>query len=216
MKNVNTKYFATGMAIMPLALLAVAVAIAGNVATPNTFTAGTTAVAAEVNANFAAHAAEINDNDTRITANTTALAGMPQVWAQRDMDGGGSGVVASGHLEMNSVSINAPANGFLLICGTVFINNNEATDERYTIVPKVDGADVLSTPWAALTGLGPNGSNEESDTLTYAITVPITAGAHTISHTAGPFSGTASFFHNAEGIDVVFIATGTITTQNSP
>ncbi len=43
-------------------------AIAGPITTPNTFTAGTPARAAEVNANFSAVASAVNDNDARIGA----------------------------------------------------------------------------------------------------------------------------------------------------
>lgn len=43
---------------------------AGEVTIPNSFTPGTPAVAAQVNANFNAVATEVNDNDARITSNT--------------------------------------------------------------------------------------------------------------------------------------------------
>lgn len=43
-------------------------AMAGQVGTMNTFTAGNPAVAADVNANFSEHTTQINDNDTRISA----------------------------------------------------------------------------------------------------------------------------------------------------
>ncbi len=44
------------------------VAMAGQVGTMTTFTAGSPAVAADVNANFSEHTTQINDNATRITA----------------------------------------------------------------------------------------------------------------------------------------------------
>ena len=44
------------------------VALAGPVTTPNAFTSGTPAVAAEVNANFSAFEAAVNDNDARLAA----------------------------------------------------------------------------------------------------------------------------------------------------
>ena len=53
--------------LLVAAFLIVPGAIAGPVTLPHTFTAGTTAVAAQVNANFAALATEVNDNDARIT-----------------------------------------------------------------------------------------------------------------------------------------------------
>lgn len=46
-------------------------AMAGQVGSMNTFTAGTAAVAADVNANFSEHTAQINDNHARITAMRT-------------------------------------------------------------------------------------------------------------------------------------------------
>lgn len=42
---------------------------------PNTFTAGTPAVAAQVNANFSAVKTAVDDNDARITTNAAAIAG---------------------------------------------------------------------------------------------------------------------------------------------
>ena len=52
-------------------LLAGAAAWSGDVTVPNTFTAGTPAVAAEVNANFAAVKSAVDDNNARITSNET-------------------------------------------------------------------------------------------------------------------------------------------------
>ncbi|MDJ0973942.1 MAG: hypothetical protein QNJ98_05745 [Planctomycetota bacterium] len=70
------KNFALGMMVVPLALLGLGVAVASSVSTPNTFVSGTTIVAADVNANFAAHEAAINDNDSRLT--TLEGAGAPK------------------------------------------------------------------------------------------------------------------------------------------
>ena len=53
---------------MTTTLLIASTAIAGSVSTPNTFVAGDTAQASEVNGNFAAHETEINDNDARIAS----------------------------------------------------------------------------------------------------------------------------------------------------
>jgi hypothetical protein len=47
---------------------------AGEVTIPNTFTSGTPAVAAEVNANFTAVKTAVDDNDTRIDANGSEIA----------------------------------------------------------------------------------------------------------------------------------------------
>ncbi len=51
-----------------------AVTYADSLTVPKTFTAGTKAIAADVNANFAAVAASVNDNDSRITTNTGEIS----------------------------------------------------------------------------------------------------------------------------------------------
>ena len=59
----NSRTFVLGMLVVPLALCGLGLAFASSVSTPNTFVAGTPALASEVNANFAAHQAAINGND---------------------------------------------------------------------------------------------------------------------------------------------------------
>ena len=59
-----------------LVLVIVGVSAASSVSVPNTFTGGTPAVAAEVNANFSAVENAINDNDSRVTALEGALGGL--------------------------------------------------------------------------------------------------------------------------------------------
>ncbi len=49
---------------------------AGKVTVPNTFTSGTTASAVEVNNNFTAVANAVNDNDSNIQMNATAISNM--------------------------------------------------------------------------------------------------------------------------------------------
>lgn len=61
------KTLLTQSVITTLLLCLVSITWAGNVTIPNTFSSGTKAVAAEVNANFGAVETEVNDNDSRIT-----------------------------------------------------------------------------------------------------------------------------------------------------
>lgn len=58
--------------MLPIALLA-GEAWAGAVTIPNTFTAGTTSSAAQVNGNFTAVKTAVDDNDARITANAANI-----------------------------------------------------------------------------------------------------------------------------------------------
>ncbi len=61
------------IAALALGLCAIGPVTAGNVTIPNTFSSGTPAVAAEVNANFGALETAVNDNDSRITANSASI-----------------------------------------------------------------------------------------------------------------------------------------------
>ena len=65
---------------------ALSVALAGQVSVPHTFVAGTTARASEVNANFAALAAESNNQDMRLASLEGAVgtAGAEQLLCQAD------------------------------------------------------------------------------------------------------------------------------------
>lgn len=74
MKNVNSKLNIA--AIVSLLVLCGGVAQAGQVGVMNTFSSGSPAVAADVNANFDAQTTAINDNDTRIAALEAALANL--------------------------------------------------------------------------------------------------------------------------------------------
>ena len=51
-------------------------AFAGDLTIPNSFSSGTTAVAADVNANFAAVETAVDDNDVRIATNTSDITGV--------------------------------------------------------------------------------------------------------------------------------------------
>jgi hypothetical protein len=62
------------MSMAALLASASVTAWASSVTIPNSFTAGSTAVAADANANFDAVAASINDNDARITTSTGDIA----------------------------------------------------------------------------------------------------------------------------------------------
>lgn len=64
----------TGFLLTGTAVLVTLPAHAGSVTIPHAFTAGSPAVAAEVNANFSAVEVAVDDNDTRIAALEAALA----------------------------------------------------------------------------------------------------------------------------------------------
>jgi len=70
----DLRMFVLGLLALPIAAYVVTRAFAGSVTIPHTFVADTPALAEEVNANFAAVATQINDNDARILALEAALA----------------------------------------------------------------------------------------------------------------------------------------------
>jgi hypothetical protein len=196
-----------------IVLLLAGVTQGSSVAIPHTFNPNTVALSAQVNANFTAVATAVNDNHTRITALEN---GRTQVFSSTDSDAGGNDETGVGQKEMNSIAINLPTAGFLTISGHVFINNNSAA-QSFTMRPLVDGVVVAPAGWAtAFTAAADAAGVAELFCLNYTITTPITAGAHTISHTAGPDLGTANWFHNAERLTATFVSNGSVTPAPSP
>lgn len=150
-----------------------------------TFSAGTPAVAADVNGNFTEHTTQINDN----------AASLPIMWANSDTGTGGTTITAAAAAETNSVAITAPSAGFVVISGYTFINPTTLT--HYALRPYIDGATVEQAQ--AITE-----TSGDNFAISYTYTAPITAGAHTISQTVGPQTGTGTFFYNRNHLTVVF------------
>lgn len=84
--------FAMGLVVAPLVLAGLTVVFASSVSTPNTFSAGTTIIAAEVNANFAAMQAAINDNDARLNAQESLVPSFRAEFGSNTVTGTGTAV----------------------------------------------------------------------------------------------------------------------------
>lgn len=170
-----------------LITFALSPAWAEGLAIPNTFIPGTTAKANEVNQNFSAVA-----------------AALPMVWASTDEIYAGVFLLAgSGSVETNSVSINLPSDGYLVISGNIFINNNGVAGLFY-ISPYVDGSDVLAYTSAVAFEAQADGVYGEMISVSYTVTVPITSGTHTVSQeVAGDDDG--AYFYNRNNMTVLFI-----------
>ena len=165
------------------------------------FTGGTAISSSQVNANFSA----LN-------------AGLPIMWAHTDNTFAGTTLTAAGLTEVNSVSINIPASGFITISGMVFINNNGVAAD-YVLNPKVDGNNVLGHGSQGFLTAAANGANvAELFSLSYTLTVPISAGAHTVSQTAGPETGTSNYFFNRNNLTVIYLpaSQGSVTPVITP
>ena len=104
------------------------------------------------------------------------------------------------------MSVVAPVDGFFVIMGNAFVNNDSGgSPQPYVLTPKVDGVVQTVPGWGGTFFMAPNGSAGERDQLDYTVTVPVTAGTHTVSQEIGPFSGTADFFWNNQHLTVMFI-----------
>jgi hypothetical protein len=139
---------------------------------------------------------------------STELA--PILRSQQDGSPGGQGV--TGTTEVNSVAIQAPVNGVLMISGTAYVNSFEPAAIDYVLNPKVDGSNATPAGWGAYysadvgdpsTGNGAPGSRF---TLTYTVSQPVNAGSHTVTQELGQFGGDpVDFFYNNNELSVEFV-----------
>ena len=151
------------------------------------FSPGTTISSGDVNTNFQ------NLNNA-----------LPLMWASSDTAAGGVTLTNVGLTTVNTVSINAPTAGFLIISGYCFVNN-AGTAGIYYLWPSLDGTNIIGSE--AAIEVGANGSGTvELFNLAYTRTIPITAGAHTVAQEIGPSTGTNSFFYNRNNLTVMFVA----------
>jgi len=90
---------------------------AAAVGIPNTFTAGTSAAAADVNANFTAVETAINSNATAINTNTTNIGNSSKSASTFSTNTGP--ILTSTASEIISLSFTCPADGFVLAHGQV-------------------------------------------------------------------------------------------------
>jgi hypothetical protein len=94
----------------------------------------------------------------------------------------------AGDTQLNSLSITAPSAGFLIINGSVYINNNDnAFSQQFCLRPRVDGANVVPGPFASTPGEAAcaaadvdSGPSDEIN-IAYSVVHPVAAGAHTVT-----------------------------------
>ena len=118
----------------------------------------------------------------------------------------GFAVVSSPPVEVNSVSLVASCDGFLVISGSTSVTNNMASAQFYALGSRVDGVDPFVIGGQATVELDAFASNSRNDTLAYTVVVPIAAGAHTISQELGTVLGSAaSFAYSRNNFTVLFV-----------
>ena len=113
-------------------------------------------------------------------------------------------------VQLNSVNINMPAEGFLVISGQAFIRNEDETDtSRVEVQPRINGSALSVNPGTdpenatqrnAIADLAP----EEDAFLSYTVTTPIAPGPQTVSQTLEVFEAGISVFFNAKNLTVVW------------
>ncbi len=173
-----------------VAVLGIGPVLAGNVTIPNDFVGGTTAVADEVDENFSAVATEVNDNDTRITTNTTNIN-----TNDTRITTNTTGISA------NATAIQSKQNRVTESCTTG--QSIRVINENGTVVCQPDtnsGGDITAV--VAGTFLSPGGSSgsvtlnvvgmpgvdwSQSNTVTYATTTDTTLLSRTISTPAAGY-----------------------------
>src|SRR5215207_2445537 len=109
-------------------------------------------------------------------SDSTQLA--PVLRAQEDATD--VGITVSGTTEVNSVPIEVPVDGVLLISGTAYVNSFEESAIDYILNPKVDGSDATPYGWGAFhyAGVGsPMGNGAPGSRFTLSYTVSQHVGA---------------------------------------
>lgn len=142
---------------------------------------------------------------------------VPRVWGETDSDEGGTSETGVTKVEINSLSIDVPSDGVLVISGTSFVRNQDSSSLVVELAPKLDGTLTEAPEWGASQVLPPSGEVDALDTLSYTTTVPVSAGTHTVTQEVGPPSegSAADFFHNQETLTVQFYPADFSSTTSS-
>jgi hypothetical protein len=211
----DTRSFAFGMSVVPIALLGIGIAIASSVNTPNVFVPGTPVVAAQVNANFAAHEAAIDDNDARITVLENALGGSDLVRASyiedtafiNDFTGGPTVV-------LSNPNVVAPVAGILLVWGTLNIewdiDSGAGTFADMTMRVLVDGTPV--TGQGVQVEVKDEGFNNDSQTMSISGAIAVGAGTRVVDMDLD-LNGVALAFIEGRTLTTLFVPFGNSGTQ---
>jgi hypothetical protein len=183
--------FLSVLILAVLALIGTPV-IASELTVPNSFSNGTAADADEVNSNFAAAKSAVDDNYARL----------PLVWASRDEDTAPIQPVPSIEpIEMNTLSVNVPTDGVVTISGSLSVYYQNSSG--FYLVPYIDGSSVTGTSYMALS----YNQQNQWNTLSYTVTLPIASGSHTISQVGTSVSTPTNLLVMWNNLTVTFFPT---------
>jgi hypothetical protein len=108
--------------------------------------------------------------------------------------------------QINSVSITAPYNGFLVISGSVEVDEDGGFLTEFCLTPLVDGSSVPPSGDGACGDV--DGANFDFTNLAYTVVTPVTAGTHSVTQEIRQAGATDDY---SEGHLVVqFVATGNV------
>jgi hypothetical protein len=128
----------------------------------------------------------------------------PLMWVSIDPLDAYEPVDTKAEVEINTVAIDVPADGFLVIAGMSNVRNDSAATEDTYLVPYIDGNYALASDtfpgWATYVGALPGAK----ESMAYTITVPITAGLHTVSHTVFIDGAPTNFSYDRNHLTVTY------------
>lgn len=129
---------------------------------------------------------------------------LPLLQAQRDELPNSTSFAQSTNdsVQMNTVSITAPTDGFFVIWSAVQIAPSSSTDtQKFTVYTRLDGTNVGGTRLEI-------SSTSTGQGVSPHTTVPASVGEHTITLVAERFAGTGSWVHNRNNLTVMFVPQG--------
>ena len=197
-----------------LVLVIVGVSAASSVSVPNTFTGGTPAVAAEVNANFSAVENAINDNDSRVTALEGALGGLTASNLVRGFTDEDTGFIDDFDdnlmTAIHDTSVNAPVDGILLIWAQACAewDNTNPNDGRFVASFRitVDGNEAAG---AVQEQFEDPPTNNDQRIISLTAAVPVTAGSLAVALEAlTPGIDANKIFFTERSITTLFVPFG--------
>lgn len=110
-------------------------------------------------------------------------------------------------ITLNTVDITAPSSGFLIISGMATVDAM-FTDSGFSLIPQVDGVNVLATGEAAQALI----ASTTQETLSYTTIKQVGPGDHTVTQILSRFSQDDTGW-NGEELIVQFVPTGSVTSS---
>jgi hypothetical protein len=126
---------------------------------------------------------------------------LPLVRAQKDPTPFLSDTVSGMSAQTNSVSIDAPTNGVLMVFGSMWLYNPGTEVQSFSARIRLDGqeeahVDASNVPPSRSSGLSPS------------VTLPVSAGQHTVTLDAVQSGSTENWSYTSNNLSVMFVPQG--------